>query len=160
MSKYVPLTVFLKSTKTDYLPMTFVEIERVLGFRLPASAHDHPAWWANDDGPSHVQAKAWLLAGFETQQIDRHAKHVVFKRMSQKNSGMSDGAREFKHADGDAMAKSGPHPLIGALEGTFSIEPGYDLTRPTLDPEELDQIDANIERTADLIDEGFSGKSR
>jgi hypothetical protein len=46
------------------------------------------------------------------------------------------------------------------MKGTFTIEPGWDLTKPALDEEELEEMEANLERTADLIAEGLSGKSR
>ncbi len=47
--------------------------------------------------------------------------------------------------------KPGPHPMIGALKGTFTLEPGYDLTRPALEPEELSIGDASLEEEAEWI---------
>ena len=37
MSKYDALRSFLEGQHTERLPMTFAEIERVLGFKLPKS---------------------------------------------------------------------------------------------------------------------------
>ena len=46
------------------------------------------------------------------------------------------------------------------MKGTFTIEPGLDLTRPVLDPDELAEWEANLDRTADMIEEGMTGKRR
>ena len=43
------------------------------------------------------------------------------------------------------------------MKGTFTIEPGYDLTRPALDDDELAEMEANLDRLADMISEGKSG---
>lgn len=50
------------------------------------------------------------------------------------------------------------HPAFGAMKGTFTIEPGYDLAQSPFSPEELAEMDANLERTADLIDAGMKRK--
>jgi hypothetical protein len=68
---------------------------------------------------------------------------------------MSDAARSFGE---EGKMKSGRHPMIGAMRGTFTIAPGWDLTRPALDPEELAEWEANLERKAELIQKVLSGK--
>jgi hypothetical protein len=50
--------------------------------------------------------------------------------------------------------------MIGALKGTFTIEPGWDLTKPALDEDELAEWEASLDRKADLIDEMLSKKRR
>lgn len=163
MTKYQPLTGFLKGRSSDQIPMTFAEIEKVLGFKLPSSAYEYPAWWANDTGKSHVQARAWISAGYETEQVDQSAKKLVFKRINRKygiplvntpQSGMAEPQSAFKHEAG-TPSNLPRSPLWGALKGTFTIEPGYDLSQSPFTQEELDEIDANLERTADLIDAGM-----
>ena len=47
MSKYAPLGDFLRRQKTTFVPMTFAEIEKVVGTRLPNSQR-YPAWWSNN----------------------------------------------------------------------------------------------------------------
>jgi hypothetical protein len=44
------------------------------------------------------------------------------------------------------------------MKGTFTIEPGWDLTKPALDAEELAEMEANLERTADLIADGLKSR--
>jgi hypothetical protein len=48
-------------------------------------------------------------------------------------------------------------PLWGALKGTFTIEPGWDLTKPALDSDEMEEMDTNLDRTADMIEQGLKG---
>jgi hypothetical protein len=56
--------------------LIFVDIERVIGRPLPASARRHRPWWAND--PSHSQARAWLGAGWRVLSVDLNAGRVTF----------------------------------------------------------------------------------
>jgi hypothetical protein len=65
MSKYEPLRQYLYKQTVGQLVLTFKEIERIIGADLPASA-SRPQWWENPTDPntSHVQAKAWLTAGY------------------------------------------------------------------------------------------------
>ena len=81
MSKYEPLAEYLKGFRGDAWDATFEEIERVLGFRLPPSAHEHRAWWANQFKGHHSQAKAWIDVGWETREIDQRNRKVRFERM-------------------------------------------------------------------------------
>jgi hypothetical protein len=71
---------------------------------------------------------------------------------------MSDAARDFKPADAATGIKPRSHPLIGWMKGTFTIESGYDLTRPSLDDDELAEMDANLDRTADMVEQGMAKK--
>lgn len=159
MSKYDVMTGFLKAQLTGRVAVTFAEVEEALGFALPASAYTHPAWWSNDP-TGHSQARAWLDAGFETEQVDVPGRRLVFRRLTQpSHAGMEEEGRMFKHAEPKApFKKVDRHPAAGAMKGTFTIEPGYDLTRPALDDDELAEWEANLERKADLIQRGLTGK--
>ncbi|HEV7276572.1 MAG TPA: hypothetical protein VGN80_09820 [Devosiaceae bacterium] len=59
--------------------MDFAEIEALLGFALPASARQYPAWWSNDPSAGR-QASAWLTAGWKTQELDLGNETVMFSR--------------------------------------------------------------------------------
>jgi hypothetical protein len=113
--------------------------------------------------------KVWRDAGFTTKQVDVVGKKVVFWHVDFADvegfsdiaktiaDGLADAPREFRHAENKQPRR---HPLIGAMKGTFTIEPGYDLTSPMFDDEELAEIDANLDRTADLIEQGLAGKRK
>jgi hypothetical protein len=64
--KYDLLAHRLASSGADRLTLTLDELERIVG-GLPASARAYPAWWANDR--SHVQAVAWLDAGYRVDAL-------------------------------------------------------------------------------------------
>ena len=86
MSKYSPLRHYLEASQADETPMTFADVERVLGFGLPYSARTHQAWWANETRGSHVQKQAWLRAGWKTSRVDLTGEKLVFVRENSKKA--------------------------------------------------------------------------
>jgi hypothetical protein len=78
MSKYQLLHNWLRTQQGNEIYCTFKQIEGVLSFRLPESARTYPQWWEND--PDHSQAKAWLEAGFHTEQVNLTAEILYFVR--------------------------------------------------------------------------------
>lgn len=67
-SKYEPLHLHLKNRGASPIVMSLMEIEQVLGDRLPTSAREHRAWWSNEStGTRHVQSKAWMNAGYRAE---------------------------------------------------------------------------------------------
>lgn len=112
--KYEPLAQFLKGAK-DVQALSFGEIEDILGSPLPPSARKHEAWWSNNPR-GHVNAQAWLEAGYRTESVDISREAVVFRRI--------------------AAPPTHPrrHPMFGALAGTVRISAGVDLTVPA-DPD-------------------------
>jgi hypothetical protein len=79
MGKYDPLARFLEGLDGDSWDAKFSDVESVLGFRLPHSAHEYPAWWANQEG-GHSQTRGWREAGWETRKVDLAAKRLQFVR--------------------------------------------------------------------------------
>ena len=161
MSKYQPLMSYLAHRGSNHVTMSFADVERVLGFRLPQSAYQHPAWWANDTSKSHVQAKAWLAAGFQTHQVNNKAKRLVFVRIRKASSGggAAETHREFR-AEAGVARETGRHPALGSMKGTFMIEPGYDLTSPMYTDEEWAEIEKEMAQDWDLIEQGMSGRHK
>ncbi|MGZ4665263.1 MAG: DUF7662 domain-containing protein [Frankiaceae bacterium] len=79
MAKYDPLGRWLSAQRDrSEITLSFADIERLIGDGLPASAHRHQAWWAND--ASHVQASVWLAAGWAVDTADPTARRVRFLR--------------------------------------------------------------------------------
>jgi len=106
--------------------MTFDQIERVIGEKLPRSAHRYRAWWSNNPDNS-VMTKAWLDAGFRSEQVDMEQRKLVFRRLEQEPT--AKGGTPSAEARGPEG-----HPLFGWMKGTLTIAPGVDLTQPA-DPE-------------------------
>jgi hypothetical protein len=86
MAKYRPLEVHLAAHEADAAPMTFAEIEAVLGAKLPAAAHVHRAWWSNNPA-NNVMTQSWLAAGFRTEQVDIPGQTLVFRRDIERSLG-------------------------------------------------------------------------
>ena len=86
MSKYAALGEYLKRQRGDLVPMTFAEIERVTGVKLPASANKHRPWWSNNPDNS-VMTKVWLDAGYESEQVDMAKRKLVFQRVRAAKAG-------------------------------------------------------------------------
>jgi hypothetical protein len=76
MAKYDPLKEWLLS-QNDSVSCPFSRIEELVG-PLPASARVHRAWWGNNR--SHVQARAWLDAGFSVASVKSDVELVIFRR--------------------------------------------------------------------------------
>src|ERR1700728_821716 len=130
MSKYSALGDYLKRQRGERVPMTFAEIEKVAGVKLPPSARKHRPWWSNN-AKNSVMTRVWLDAGFESEQVDLSARKLVFRRM-----------RKPSEADAAQSAGEKPfHPAYGMMQGLVRIMPGTDLTQPA-DPEWADRLDA------------------
>jgi hypothetical protein len=112
MGKYDPLKDFLSAQRGERVPMTFAEIERLLGAPLPKSKR-YPAWWSNNPS-NNTMTQAWLDAGFATEQVDPASENLVFKRARKGIPGEGWLARLRKE-----------------MAGTVTVAPGWDLTNPT-----------------------------
>ena len=140
MGKYDRLGTYLREQDRELIPMTFAEIERIVGTKLPSS-QKHQAWWSNSTS-NNVMTQVWLDAGYRTERVDVANKRLVFRRVSpkhRKHSGMAEETRSFESAEDSAAH----HPLYGAMKGTFWVDPNWDLTKPALNPQEWDEIEKN-----------------
>jgi hypothetical protein len=142
MGKYEPLGQFLRQQRTQEVPMTFREIERITGVKLPPKAQHHRAWWSNNPS-NNVMTKVWLDAGYESAQVDVTGRKLVFRRV-----GDARGAPSSQPASKPHPTKGGRHPIFGALKDITRLVPGVDLTEPA-DPE-----------WADLVDKKYAARSR
>ncbi len=126
MSKYSALGDYLKRQPDDAVPMTFGEIEKIIGAKLPASAQKHRPWWSNNADNS-AMTKVWRDAGFQSEQVDIAARKLVFRRVRRPPAAPAD-EKPF-------------HPAYGFKKGLVRIMPGTDLTQPA-DPGWADRLDA------------------
>jgi hypothetical protein len=130
VSKYDAFGEYLKRQRGDVVPMTFAEIEKVTGRKLPASSR-YRAWWSNNDFNS-VLTRIWIEAGFKSEQVDMKSRKLVFRRVRKPNA-----ASAAAHSAGEKPF----HPAYGFMQGLVRIMPGTDLTQPA-DPEWADRLDA------------------
>lgn len=127
MSKYEPLGAFLKACSTQEIPLTFREIEKIVGMPLPASKK-YPAWWSNNPS-NNVMTQAWLDAGFRTERVDIGGERLVFRRESLPSKPLA--GVEIGHVDSPREGSNLLDRLRARLGGTVTIAEGVDITAPT-----------------------------
>ena len=127
MSKYEPLTQILQNQPGSAVRLSFAQIEQIVGFKLPVAAQQERAWWSN--ARSDTEDKAWLAAGFRSEEVDLTAGELTFRREG-----------EVEPSEPVEYVTSCRHPLYGSMKGTVTIAPGTDLTEPA-DPDLADWID-------------------
>ena len=123
-SKYAPLESHLRDSGRAHVPMTFDEIEHVIGVPLPAAAFKHRALWSNNPG-NWVMTKAWLAAGYQTERVDMEKRKLVFRK----------AVRDEPTPDAVGESSAAERPgsfvdILGVLKDTVTILPGTNLTNP------------------------------
>lgn len=131
MAKYGALGAYLKRQHREMVPLTFSEIEKITGTKLPPSARKHRPWWSNNPHNS-VMTKVWLDAGFASEQVDMQSRKLVFRRIHKPKASENEGAGETPF-----------HPLCGLMAGLLRVMPGTDLTQPA-DPDWAARLDAEF----------------
>ena len=132
MSKYEPLEQYLRACSRADVPMTFAEIEKIIGDGLPSSAFRHRPWWSNNPSNS-VITNAWLRAGYKSADVDMTGRKLVFRRSAK--VGARPGDRRTKpQGDGPEEPETPRQSIIShlasALNGTVTVYEGIDLTEP------------------------------
>lgn len=79
--KYAPLFRYLAALDVRSWRATFRDVESILNFPLPNSAHIHRSWWSNQANGGHSHALAWHAAGWRTRAVDLAAEALVFERI-------------------------------------------------------------------------------
>jgi len=77
MDKYGKLTEWLRNPT---VVLTFDEIEKIIGDKLPDAAFKYRPWWGNEKGKESRQCNSWLSAGWEVGKVDLKAKMVLFRK--------------------------------------------------------------------------------
>src|SRR5258708_6717622 len=115
MTKYAPLRTYLQGRGIERVQMTFSEIEKVLGFKLPKS-QAYPAWWSNNP-TNNVMTNEWLAAGYKTEQVDIEGRKLVFRKTAQ-----PDHPGDVQNAQKEPGPKQARrHRLFGWMKGMITI---------------------------------------
>jgi hypothetical protein len=147
--RYLPLTRHLLATHGDQIEMSFSDVERIIGRRLPNSARGHLArsWWANTK--THSQGQGWLDAGWKIDRVDPPAEQITLRR--DERHGLAESARSFSF-DSDA---SGLLPAARRMIEDYVEEKGVDRTEAVI----ALLNDAALDRRRRTI-EWFAARSR
>ena len=112
-SRYAPLETHLRESGRAEIPMTFEDIEEVLGATLPPSARKHRAWWSNNPTNSPMTL-AWRAGGYESASVDMATGTLVFRKV-----GPGEGLCEIElWVGGDMYQKD--HDDAGPLHVAFT----------------------------------------
>lgn len=81
--KYTPLENYLRDLPANQKDVTlaFEQIERIINAKLPQSAYEYWAWWANEKEGNHVNARAWANAGWKVESVDFNRKQARLVRI-------------------------------------------------------------------------------
>ncbi len=128
LGKYEPLFQHLSALDVPRWRVTFLDIEHILGFRLPKSARTHRPWWANQTDRGHGQARVWQAAGWRTSMVDMKTETLVFERVERNalTSGSSrppslEKSRRHGHAAEHAQPDAEAAPIPNAAR-TMTLE--------------------------------------
>lgn len=121
--KYGPLREYLQAlpASKQSVTLSFAEIERILGAKLPKSASDYQEWWANQD--YGVQAAAWRGAGFRAENVNVGRKTVGFRREDAPPS----KTPKTKKPKSKKRAESKPIPAKSLLDAGFQKFGAWEL---------------------------------
>ena len=123
-SKYTPLESHLRDSGRAHVPMTFGQIEEVIGAPLPPAARRHRALWSNNAG-NWVMTKAWLAAGYRTERVDMEKQKLVFRLA------VPEAAAPGAPGESSTAERTGSlADTFAALKHTVTIAPGTNLTDP------------------------------
>ena len=122
--KYTPLQKHLKAQSGAQISMSFADIERLIGAKLPPSARKHRPWWSNHPGNS-VITRAWLNAGYKSEQVDMKRECLVFCRASNDLATNRDSVRDSAVANGAYVVS-----FYGCMKGMITVSDDCDLTAP------------------------------
>lgn len=76
--KYTPLENYLQNLPVSQKEETlsFEQIERILNNKLPPSAYQYQAWWANEKSPHQPEKRAIMNAGWMADSINLQGKWI------------------------------------------------------------------------------------
>lgn len=123
VGKYAPLRDFLIQQDEIAVPMTFEQIEKLLGQALPASKTSR-AWWSNNPD-NNVMTREWLAAGFIAEGVDLKGEKIVFRKMEEYPV-----IFPGESAEDLGYKSTGSDPLFGCLVGSLKLLPDVDYTQP------------------------------
>jgi hypothetical protein len=122
MSRYAPLTACLKDRPANLVRLSLADIERISDRKLHESVSTHRAGWSNN-AANNVMARAWLAAGFQSEQVDLPGRTPVFLRKKE-GEGMSGVQQAQVTFEPEGSGPSNKLALFGWMKGTITVAPG------------------------------------
>ncbi len=81
IADYLHFVEYLRDLKKDEVDLSFEDIEKILGKKLPGSARKHDAWWySTKKEQGHILAYLWQKEGWERYELDRKRERIILRR--------------------------------------------------------------------------------
>ena len=80
IKQYEKFRNWLMENNTDYIELSFSEIEQIIGAKFTPTARKYDVWWSNH--PSHPLTIQWLAAGYKAISHNLAEETVVLKKES------------------------------------------------------------------------------
>jgi 5-methylcytosine-specific restriction endonuclease McrA len=112
MSKYAPLAAHLFSLNASSTKLTFPEVEKIIGDKLPPSAYKHSVWWSNSDRGANGWSNLWKRAGWVRHSYSLPERWVTFVRPEHYDAD-SQQAREGYERDHQILSRARNAILAG-----------------------------------------------
>lgn len=91
--KYIALYRYFEELEKDYIKLTYEDIERIIGFKLPKSAYEYKQYWYPSE--THIITQSWVENEWKITNVVLGA-YVEFKRLNNK-SNISKDTRVVKY---------------------------------------------------------------
>lgn len=82
--RYRFLTDYLCKSLQSSVKLSFEDLEEIIKFKLPTSAFEHRAFWANTK--SHSIARSWLCVNYRVVEVNMSERYIVFEKKRIENS--------------------------------------------------------------------------
>ncbi len=111
MSKYDKFGEYLDERGESPVTLTFRQVEEVLGFRLPAGAYKHRAWWRNSKRPGGLPATSWLPRGWRSGNVNLGERRVTFWKNGKNGNAYDSRSRSKYDPLGERLANQAASPV-------------------------------------------------
>ena len=103
-NKYFPLQQKLARSKAKVVTMTFADIEKVIGAKLPKNSSGQRAWWSNNPTNARI-THAWLGAGRRVSNVDIMGRKASFVLCADAKKALVEGRSPKRGTDDVAKPK-------------------------------------------------------
>lgn len=80
--KYELLMSYFKGLSKNKLRLTYIEIEKIIKFKLPDSAYNYRAYW--NESKTHTITRSWIENGWKITEVNL-GYYIEFERINTSN---------------------------------------------------------------------------
>lgn len=76
--KYEALMKYFQTLQVNKVILTYDEIEKIIGFKLPKSAYEYNAYWR--ESKTHTVTRAWIESGWKITEL-KMGEYIEFTKV-------------------------------------------------------------------------------